>query len=129
MSTRRAILKIIGGLPAGVAAAKGEVAAMLASPAVASAAALAAAAVPADSTIPLAGNGFYRSIIGKQLKKLTDGGEAESFIRRGVRVSGLDPDLVALRSMAYGHRARIQIERDIEDATLFAQARGMLYGD
>lgn len=125
MSTRRAILKLIGAAPAVGASAKGELVSMLNSPAVATVMAFNDSAGQTDK--PMADDS-PRNLLYRQLSNLRRTYESETQAKRALRINGLDHDIAAMRSVAYSQKVRLQVERDIEEGNIFNHINRVMYG-
>jgi len=127
MNTRRAILRLIGAVPAATASARAELASFAASPAVA--AAVSAVGVQSNSAAASSTYGLLPPLIGKQLRRLQQDAETEIWARRNARTNGLDPDIACLRSMSAVNKVRKQVERDRTDADLLSHVQRMFWNE
>lgn len=129
MSTRRAILQLIGSAPVVGASARAEIAAMLSSPAIAAAVALAGSGSCGGPAAIPQGPGSHLGIIGKQLSRLRRSFDADMWAKRNVRTGGLDPDIACMRSVSHVNKAHAQIERDNAEADLTHHIDRTLFGE
>lgn len=126
MSSRRAILKLIGAAPALAGSAASQLGPMLSSPAVAAAAAMASSTQPAG--LQQQNYNGLGAVIGRKLQSLLQQTEDEMYRKQAIRVAGLDADIAAMRSTSRAWKERRQLERDFEEGSLVRHARSTLWG-
>ncbi len=124
--TRRSIMQFIGG--AAVSAPKLVESAprllALAEPIAAAATAVApGAGQPIGNGSPLSG-ALYR-----QLSRLRDDAEGDSYVQQSLRINGLDSDIACLRSPSPAWKARKQLARLREERDLLTRIRRALWPD
>lgn len=136
--SRRQIMQILGLSPVIAQSASKELAAMVSSPAI-KAAAFAIGGftgVGSDSSEgPPVGYGEspLTKLLGRQvvrrLDKLKQRAEGESWARKQIQKVRFDPDISALKSVSRTYKARMQLEKEIEEMSFFNSVTDMMWPD